>query len=1033
MMHILHGTWDIKAKQGLLWGEDTAATKKSGVLTTVSTRLNPKGKAIPHPFPLSQDQWLRYLDRFAPETDPDGREVIIWLPGTDRQAQPSPEAVAAGLPILESALTLRPWQIPMVTLPKATDFLYLLLHLPDRVIHHAKYKIGSDLAFWQQAANMLISTLIEQRFSPVIEAQPARYIATWQLQPDPDWIEELVYQMPASCRAITDNADEAPHPRRLLDDFLQTATDLFIREIGTYIPFTQQPVVHALVASAKKRGISTPITAQSYAVWQNWIQADGSGKGASEGAFRVCFRLEEAADSDQPWLLRYLLQAHDDPSLLVDAELIWSAPGRTLHYLEYRFDDPQEKLLKALGLVSTLFPPIERSLSDVAPASVALTSTEAYQFLSEVVPVLEDNRFGVQVPSWWIRHASRLKAHATVKSKTENSSGLLGMNRLIQYKWELSVGDKQISRTEFEELVGLKQPLVRFRGEWITLSPAQIEAAITFLNKQDTEDEMSLLDTIKFSVPEADTDLTMVKSDLEFDPIQIEGILFDVFDKLYHPDQIELPAIPAGLQATLRPYQQRGFGWLVQMYQLGLGACLADDMGLGKTLQTIAFWLYAQDRLPVRRPALLICPTSVVGNWWHELSHFAPSLRVYTHHGQDRLRGEAFSNAIADVDVVLTSYALLSRDLATLKAVPWFCLVLDEAQNIKNSVTKQAQAARAIHADQRLALTGTPVENQLSELWSILNFLNPGYLGSHEMFRKKFSIPIERAHDEKAAETLRKLTAPLLLRRLKTDPTVISDLPDKLENKVYCSLTAEQATLYEAVVREELEAIEKAVDPMSRRGGVLRMLTRLKQICNHPAHFLKETETISLEKLTGRSGKLARLTEMLEEVYSVGDRALVFTQYAEMGKVLQGYLQEKFSDPVLFLYGQTPAKKREEMVQLFQSPSGPLVFILSLKAGGTGLNLTHASHVFHFDRWYNPAVENQATDRAFRIGQKHNVQVHKFICLGTLEERIDEMIEQKKGLAERIVGAGEGWLSEMNTNELRDLVTLRREMIQEVE
>ena len=506
-----------------------------------------------------------------------------------------------------------------------------------------------------------------------------------------------------------------------------------------------------------------------------------------------------------------------------------------------------------------------------------------------------------------------------------------------------------------------------------------------------------------------------------------------MLERLRNPDRTEAPPIPAKLKATLRPYQERGFGWITQMRRLGLGACLADDMGLGKTLQTITYWLYERQNGSVKQPALLVCPTSVVGNWDHEISRFAPTLKVYTHQGADRLKGAKFKKAVAKCHVVLTSYALLHRDLETLKQVQWSSVTLDEAQNIKNPATKQTQAARAIEADYRLALTGTPVENRLTELWSIMNFLNPGYLGSRETFRSQFSIPVERYNDQKAASSLRSLTAPFILRRLKTDPKVINDLPEKFENKVYCSLTPEQATLYEAVVREEMEAIENAESAMERRGNVLRMLTRLKQICNHPAHFLKEGEALGVEALKGRSGKLARLTEMLEEVVDVEDRALIFTQYAEMGKHLQAYLREMFVDEALFLYGDTPAQKRQEMIRQFQAPHGPLLFILSLKAGGTGLNLTHASHVFHFDRWYNPAVENQATDRAFRIGQTKNVQVHKFICLGTLEERIDELIEHKKGLAERIVGEGEGWISEMSTDELRDLVSLRREMIEVLE
>jgi SNF2 family DNA or RNA helicase len=446
-------------------------------------------------------------------------------------------------------------------------------------------------------------------------------------------------------------------------------------------------------------------------------------------------------------------------------------------------------------------------------------------------------------------------------------------------------------------------------------------------------------------------------------------------------------------------------------------------MGLGKTLQTITLLLDQKRQSRMVNPALVVCPTSVVGNWRHEIQRFAPELHTYTHQGMERLSGKAFVKQLKGVDVVLTTYPLLARDREMLETVEWSTVILDEAQNIKNSTTKQAQAARALKSEHRIALTGTPVENRLTELWSILHFLNPGYLGSEKSFRQRFANPIERLDDAAAAKRLKQLTAPFILRRLKTDPTIISDLPEKMEMKVYTSLTTEQGTLYEAVVKDIMERIESAEaegDQLSRRGLVLSLLMQLKQICNHPAQYLKDGTP-----LDGRSGKLARLTEMLEEVYAANDRVLIFTQFAEMGSLLHAHLRETFVDEPLWLHGGTQVREREDMVRRFQAERGPRVFILSLKAGGVGLNLTRANHVFHFDRWWNPAVENQATDRAFRIGQTRNVQVYKFVCAGTLEEKIDEMIESKKALAERIVGADEGWLTELDTASLRDLVRLR--------
>ncbi|MBN1286964.1 MAG: DEAD/DEAH box helicase, partial [Anaerolineae bacterium] len=725
------------------------------------------------------------------------------------------------------------------------------------------------------------------------------------------------------------------------------------------------------------------------------------------------------------WTLEYLLRAADDPSLLVEAETVWKAKGDRLDYLKHRFERPQERLLAALGMASRVFAPVERSLRARKPTGVTLSRDEAYTFLVEAAPVLETSGFAVLVPNWWGRRA-RLKARARLRAQAEEPTGVLTFERLVKYKWELSLGDNPISKEEFEQLAALKQPLVRYQGEWVTLDPEQAEAALRFFEKaQAAEGEVGLLDALKLTADGKE----IAPEGIEVEGAEVEGWLNDLFARLRDPDSTVALDEPGSLRADLRPYQERGFGWLAQMRRLGLGACLADDMGLGKTIQTIALWLHERERLNVSQPALLVCPTSVVGNWKHELSRFAPSLRVMKHHGPDRLKGADFGAALEKIDVVLTSYALIHRDLDTLAQVEWSTVVLDEAQNIKNPSTKQAQAVRRLPAGAKFALTGTPVENRLSELWSIMQFLNPGYLGSQRDFRATFSTPIERYGDENAAAALKQLVSPFILRRVKTDPNVIQDLPDKFENKVYCTLTPEQATLYEAVVREELDLLEDAEDDMARRGAVLRMLTRLKQICNHPAHFLKEGDGA---KMDDRSGKLARLVEMIDEVRDVDERALIFTQYAEMGGLLQSYLREHLLDNVLFLHGGTPAQKREEMVRNFQSPHGPPVFILSLKAGGTGLNLTNANHVFHFDRWYNPAVENQATDRAFRIGQTKDVQVHKFICLGTLEERIDELIERKQALADQIVGAGESWIGEMDNNELRDLVTLRREMVEEV-
>jgi len=511
---------------------------------------------------------------------------------------------------------------------------------------------------------------------------------------------------------------------------------------------------------------------------------------------------------------------------------------------------------------------------------------------------------------------------------------------------------------------------------------------------------------------------------LEVAAVDATGAVGELLERLEGKREWEELAPPKGFAGSLRPYQARGYSWLDFLARAGLGACLADDMGLGKTVQTLALVqrLWRAEKSPV----LLICPTSVTGNWVREAARFTPGLPVLLHHGVDRMRGKEFLGKAKKSAMVISSYALLTRDADLLRTAEWKGVVLDEAQNVKNSETRQAKAARSIGAGFRIALTGTPVENNIGDLWSILDFLNPGYLGSAASFRQRFFLPIQTRRDPAAIDALRRLTAPFILRRLKTDRSIIADLPEKNEMKVYCTLTREQASLYEAVVREAESAIEES-EGIGRKGLILATLTKLKQVCNHPRQLLGDGSPIE-----GRSGKLARLSEMLAEAVETGDRALVFTQFAEMGSILQTHLQEQFGVEVLFLHGGTPRSKRDTMVERFQKGNGgPPVFILSLKAGGTGLNLTRANHVFHFDRWWNPAVENQATDRAFRIGQTRSVQVHKFICGGTFEEKIDAMIEGKLELATRVVGAGEGWLTELSNRELRDLFALRADAVGE--
>jgi SNF2 family DNA or RNA helicase len=624
------------------------------------------------------------------------------------------------------------------------------------------------------------------------------------------------------------------------------------------------------------------------------------------------------------------------------------------------------------------------------------------------------------LPAWWTRKGTRqhLSVQAEVKSPAMKTAGGLTLQTLVTFDWKVALGDQTLTLEELQALARLKSPLVKIRGQWVQVGAEEIRAAIALLQRR-AGGEADLREVVRMALGGGHA-----PGGLPFGGVRATGWVGDFLAQLEGKEPFaELD--PAGeFHGTLRPYQVRGYSWLAFLRRWGLGACLADDMGLGKTIQTLA--LLQREWHDHPRPSLLICPTSVVANWKKEAERFTPDLPVLIHHGGQRRRGSAFVKQVEKQALVVSSYSLLYRDRELFEQVDWAGMILDEAQNIKNPDTKQAQSARALKADYRIALTGTPVENHVGDLWSILEFLNPNWLGSQGDFRKRFFVPIQAQQDVEAATQLKRLTGPFILRRLKTDKSIIADLPDKLEMKVYSNLTREQATLYAAVV-DDLNKELTSAEGIQRKGIILATLTRLKQVCNHPVNFLGDNSP-----LADRSGKLARLTEMLEEVHEAGEKALVFTQFKEMGDLLKRHLQETFGREVLFLHGGVPREQRVRMVERFQTEeNGPRTFLLSLKAGGTGLNLTAATHVFHYDRWWNPAVEDQATDRAYRIGQTRGVQVHKFVCAGTVEEKIDDMIERKQKVAASVVSVGEAWLTELSNDQLRDLFELRQDAIGE--
>jgi SNF2 family DNA or RNA helicase len=686
---------------------------------------------------------------------------------------------------------------------------------------------------------------------------------------------------------------------------------------------------------------------------------------------------------------------------------------------------------------------MEEALRQGEPSELELTTVQAYEFLREYRTLLSEQGFGVIVPEWWDSPASRLGVRLRIDTgDAPEGAGAggqarpsIGLGTLVNYQWQISIGSTVLSLQEFEKLATMRTPLVMIGGKWVEVRPEDVQAAVDFIRENPGgQMELGKAMRLAFAADVRETGVPIVGMDASG---WLSSLLGNAGLQGNVPQQLQMVEPPSGFVGSLRHYQLKGLSWLSFLDRIGLGACLADDMGLGKTIQLIAMLLRERELSPGGAPVaptLLVVPMSVVGNWVRECNRFAPALRVLVHHGLTRKTGEALVQAAINSDLVVTTYALAHRDREHLEKISWQRISLDEAQNIKNPGTKQTKAIRSLDAPRRIALTGTPIENRLSELWSIMDFLNPGLLGTVHEFRTRFALPIERYHDQNKSKTLRGLVQPFVLRRLKTDPTVIADLPEKVETKEYCYLTPEQATLYEQTVKHMLSSAESA-EGIQRRGVILAGLVKLKQICNHPLQFLKEHDPqyagAGAVASLARSGKCARLVQMLDEVVASGGQALVFTQFRQMGDILAAMLRHELNKEVLFLHGGTSAKDRDAMVQAFQKGDGSSpIFVLSLKAGGVGLNLTGANHVFHFDRWWNPAVENQATDRAFRIGQTRTVQVHKFIVSGTLEEKIDAMIEQKTALADNVIGSGENWLTELSLNQLREVLTLRPDAVE---
>jgi superfamily II DNA or RNA helicase len=1043
------------------WGERTLDGETA--TRPVRRRARAGGPAARLPFGATADDLRTALKRIGNDLSTAvDKARVVWLPTAGEATLASSPAIARAPPA-GARLKLAPFAIDAVVLPFAAA-LDLFARLMDRTGTNGEPSqdgdaiAGDDLLAWVHALRFAASLVIRQRYLPgtLVVGDVVRSLWSPRIDgADETTLVALAAALPTIARAVTsDTKLPLPSgPKQAVRGFVEAAVDTLAR-IGAAEAVTLGGAPPAFAAAVRRRAN----------VHDDWIAslvaADGELRTPSVEAralaaaietwrrplvvaspLRLVFRLEEPLETlaavggpaapamralvrvDGAWTLRTLVRSQDDPSLIFPLEHALEAKGPAARALARGGVDVKNHVLVALAQAAATSPLVARSLRDTLHERVALTLAEAHAFLKEHAPALEQAGFQVLLPAWWTNRSARpkLAAHAVVQSPDGAGGGGLTLDTLVAVDWKLALGDTDLTLGELRALARLKAPLVLARGQWVEVDGEQLRAALTFLEAHGRERRSvrELLAMKLGAIGAGDAAALPVAG------VTGRGTVGELFARLDGGAAFAEQREPKTFVGELRPYQRRGFSWMRFLKEWGLGACLADDMGLGKTIQTLALLQAAQDD-GERAPALLVCPTSVVGNWQREASRFTPGLGVLVHHGGERARADGFARDAQRHALVVTSYALLHRDLEQFERVAWSAVILDEAQNVKNPETKQARAARSLRAGWRLALTGTPVENHVVDLWSIMEFLNPGLLGSHESFRREFFRPIQSRGDAEAGARLKRRTGPFLLRRLKSDPAIAPELPAKLEHEVICNLTREQASLYAAVVDAAQEKID-AADGIARRGLILALLTRLKQVCNHPAHFLADGSA-----LAGRSGKFERLVEMLEEALDEGDRALVFTQYREMGELLERGLRERLDREVLFLHGGTPRKLREQMVARFQAPAGgPPLFVLSLKAGGTGLNLTRANHVFHFDRWWNPAVEDQATDRAHRIGQTQRVQVHKLVCAGTLEERIGAMIQRKKAIAEQVVGSGEAWLTELSTEQLRELVALGDDAVSE--